>query len=173
VEKAQKEFDAVEQAKMQEKMAKGRFGLGDFLAQMRQMRKLGSMKDILKLIPGMGQQLSGMQMDEEQIVSMEAIIQSMTQAECEDPSVIEASRRRRIARGSGTEPQDVSGLVKSFTMMAGMMKQMAGMGVRERMGFAQQVGQMGMSGAVPKFKVKQRSHRLTKKERAAKKKKRR
>jgi signal recognition particle subunit SRP54 len=173
VEKAQREFGAAEQAKMQEKMAKGRLSLDDFLGQMRQMRKLGPIKDILKLLPGMGQQLQGMQVDDDEMARMEAVIQSMTPAEREDPSLIEASRRRRIARGSGAEPQDVSGLVKSFGMAAGVMKQMAGMGAKERMGFAQQVGKMSLTGATPRFKVKQRSHRMTKKERLARKKKKR
>ena len=173
VEKAQTQFDAAQAAQMQEKMAKGRFTLDDFLVQMRQMKKMGPLKEILKLIPGMGSQMEGMQMDEDEIVRMEAIIQSMTPKEREDPTVIEANRRRRIARGSGTEPEDVSGMVKSFQMTAGMMKQMAGMGARDRMKFAQQMGQAGAMGMTPRFKVKQRSHRLTKKERDAKKKKKR
>ncbi|MFB3892934.1 MAG: signal recognition particle protein [Phycisphaerae bacterium] len=174
VEKAQQQFDAAEQAKLQAKMAKGKLTLDDFMAQMRQMRKLGSMKDILKMIPGMGGGMpEGMELDEDELVRMEAIIQSMTKKEREDPTIIEASRRRRIARGSGCEPEDVSGLVKSFTQMQGMMKQMAGMGMRDRMKFAQQMGQAGMSGMVPKFKVKQRSHRKTKKERERDRKKKR
>jgi signal recognition particle subunit SRP54 len=100
---------------------------------------------------------------------MEAIIQSMTPQERENPEVIEASRRRRIARGSGAEPQDVSGLVKSFSQASTMMKQMAGMGMRERMGFAKQMAEGGMYGGLP-TKVKQRSKRLTKKARDKRKK---
>ncbi len=173
VEKAQQEFDAEQQAKMQEKMAAGRFTLDDFLAQMKQMKKLGPLKDILKLMPGMGQQIKDMQMDDGEMDRMEAIIHSMTAKEREDPELIDASRRRRIARGSGTDPQDVSGMVKSFTMAAGMMKQMAGMGQKDRMAFAQQMSQTGMMGGTPRFKVKQRSKRLTKKEREKKKKKKR
>jgi signal recognition particle subunit SRP54 len=173
VEKAQQQFDAEQAARMQEKMAKGRFTLDDFLGQMKQMKKLGSMKDILKMLPGMGSQLEGFDIDEDELVRMEAVIQSMTAAEREDPSVVEASRRRRIARGSGTQPEDVSGLIKSFTQTAGMMKQMAGMGAKDRMRFAQQMGQAGMMGMTPRFKVKQRSHRKTKKEREREKKKKR
>jgi signal recognition particle subunit SRP54 len=173
VEKVQQQTDAEQAAKMQEKMAKGRFTLEDFLAQMRQMKKMGPLKEILKLIPGMGDQMQAMQMDEDEFVTMEAIIQSMTPKEKEDPSVLEASRRRRIARGSGTTPEDVSGLVKSFQMAAGMMKQMAGLGPRDRVKFAQQMGQAGMMGMTPRFKIKQRSHRLTKKEREKRKKKKR
>jgi len=172
VEKAQQQFDAEAAAKMQEKMAKGRFTLDDFLAQMRQMKKMGPLKEILKMLGMGGAEMSGMVQGDE-LKNMEAIILSMTPKERENPDVIEASRRRRIARGSGTEPQDVSGLVKQFTMAAGMMKQMSSMGMRDRMKFAQQVGQAGMMGMTPKFKVKQRSKRLTKKDREKKKKKRR
>jgi len=172
VEKAQEQFDAEEAAKMQEKMAKGRFSLDDFLNQMRQMKKMGPLKNILKMMGMGGAEMAGMVQGDE-LKGMEAIILSMTPAERENPDVIEASRRRRIARGSGTEPQDVSGLVKQFNMAANMMKQMAGMGMRDRMKYAQQMGQAGMMGMNPRFKVKQRSKRLTKKDRAKKKKKRR
>jgi signal recognition particle subunit SRP54 len=172
VEKAQHQFDAEQAAKMQEKMAKGRFTLDDFLAQMRQMKKMGPLKEILKMLGMGGADMAGMVQGDE-LKGMEAIILSMTPAERETPDVIEASRRRRIARGSGTDPQDVSGLVKQFTMAAGMMKQMSNMPMRDRMKFAQQVGQAGMMGMTPKFKVKQRSKRLTKKDREKKKKKRR
>ncbi len=164
VEKAQEQFDAEEAEKMQEKMQKGVFTLDDFLKQMKQMQKMGPMKQVLKLLPGMGSAMDQMQMDDGEMKRMEAIITSMTAEERRDPSVIEASRRRRIARGSGTETKDVSGLVKSFSMAANMMKQMAGMGMRDRMKFAQQMGQMGASGMMP-TKVKQRSKRLSKKDR--------
>ena len=172
VEKAQGEFDAEQAAAMQEKMAKGKFTLTDFLGQMKQMQKLGSMKQILKMIPGMGGQIDAMQMDGDEMRHMEAIILSMTPAEREEPGVIEASRRRRIAKGAGQDTQDVSGLIKSFTQAAGVMKQMAGMGTRDRMRMAQSMGQMGMGGGFP-GKVKKRSKRLTAKQRANRKKKKR
>jgi len=171
VEKAQEQFDAAQAAKMQEKMAKGRFTLSDFLGQIKQMQKLGPLKDIMKLMPGVGEQMGGMQLDGSEMKSMEAIIQSMTPAERDEPAIIDASRRRRIARGAGAEPQDVSGLVKSFNMAAGMMKQMAGMGTRDRVSFAKKMGQIGLAGGMPKFKVKQRSKRLSKKERQKRRKK--
>jgi len=172
VERAQQQFDAEQAAKMQEKMAAGKFTLDDFLAQMKQMQKMGPMKDILKLMPGMAGQADALGLQGDELGKMEAIILSMTPRERRDPSVIEASRRRRIAKGSGSDPQDVSGLVKSFDQAAGMMKQMAGMGMRDRMKFAQQMGQIGMAGGMPRFKVKQRSRRLSKKERAKRRKKR-
>ncbi len=173
VEKAQEQFDAESAAKMQEKMAKGKLSLEDFLGQMKQMKKMGPMKEILKMLPGVGSQLGDMKIDDEEIDHMEAIIHSMTKAEREDPSIIDNSRRRRIARGSGMDPSDVSGLVKSFDSASAMMKQMSGMGMRDRMNFAKQMGQMDLFGGGGKFKVKQRSHRLTKKERLDKKKKKR
>jgi len=172
VEKAQQEFDAEQAAKMQEKMAAGKFTLTDFLAQMKQMQKLGPMKEILKMLPGVSDQVDAMQLEGDELRKMEAIILSMTPPERENPSILEASRRRRIARGSGTDVQDVSGLVKSFDQAAGMMKQMAGMSNRDRMKFAQQMGQAGLMGGTPRFKVKQRSRRLSKKERAKRRKKR-
>ncbi len=172
VEKAQEQFDAEAAARMQQKMAKGQFTLDDFLAQMKQMQKMGPLKDILKLMPGMAGQLEAMEMDGDELVRMEAVIHSMTRAERANPSIIEASRRRRIARGSGATPEDVSGLIKSFTMAADVMKRMAGMGARERLQFAKQMGQMDMFGHA-RFKVKQRSKRLTKKEREKRNKRRR
>ncbi|MBT3279301.1 MAG: signal recognition particle protein [Phycisphaerales bacterium] len=149
VEKAQETFDVEEQEKMQAKMAKGEFTLTDFLKQMRQMTKMGPLKSIMKMMPGMGGQnemLDSIKGDE--VGRMEAIINSMTKAERNEPGMIDIHRRRRIARGSGTKPEDVSGLVKSFTQMANMMKQMAGMGVRERMAFAKQMASPGGMGAM-------------------------
>jgi len=172
VEKAQQQFDADQAAELQAKMAKGALTLDDFMGQMRQMRQMGPMKQILKMIPGMGSQLDAMPFDEKEIDHMEAIINSMTVAERSDPEIIDTSRRRRIARGSGADPADVSGLVKSFHQASAMMKQMAGMGMKDRMAFAQQMGQMDMFGKGPQLK-KQRSKRLTKKQRLKRKKKRR
>ncbi|MFP4105952.1 MAG: signal recognition particle protein [Phycisphaerae bacterium] len=176
VEKAQEEIDQDEAAKMQEKMAKGSFSLDDFLKQMRQMQKLGPMKQVLKMLPGMGSQIDQLQMDGSEIKRMEAIILSMTKEERDNPDIIEASRRRRIARGSGAQPQEVSGLVKQFGMMADMMKSMAGMGMKDRLKMAQNLGNMpGMmgGGGMPNLKVKKRSKRLSKKERKKRRSKRR
>jgi len=155
VEKAQDEFDANEMAKMQQKMAKGAFTLDDFLVQLRGMKKMGSLKDVLKMIPGMGSQVGGMDVDDNEMVRMEAIIYSMTDKERRKPDLIDGSLRRRIAKGSGTEPQDVSGLVKSFVQMRTMMKQMSGMSMMDRMKIGTQLTQSSLiSGKLPKFKVK-------------------
>ncbi len=154
VEKAQETFDAEEAAKAQEKMAKGVFGLDDFLSQLEKFRKMGPMKQILKMIPGVGGALDGADMPEEDLNRMRGIIHAMTPRERAKPEIIEASRRRRIARGAGVEPQDVSGLVKQFMQMRGLMKTMAGMGLRDRMRMTQALGQTGMleGGTVPKLR---------------------
>ncbi len=164
VEQAQETFDEEEAEKMQAKMAKGQFTLTDFMGQMKQMQKMGPLKQILKMMPGANAGALDMVSGDE-FKKMEAIIQSMTQAERDNPDMIEASRRRRIARGCGMEPQDVSGLVKSFNQAAGMMKQMAGMGTRDRMAFAKQMASGGMMGGGMPGKIKQRSKRLSNKQR--------
>ena len=151
VEKAQQTLDAEQIAKTQEKMAKGAMGLDDFLVQLEQLRKMGPMKSILKMIPGLGASLGDMEMPEEDLNRYKGIIHSMTPRERKDPEIIEASRRRRIAKGAGVDPQDVSGLVKQFTQMRGVMKQMAGLGIGGRLKMMQQLGRMGMlEGNIPK-----------------------
>jgi signal recognition particle subunit SRP54 len=173
VEQAQEAFDQDQAQQMQAKMAKGQFTLTDFMAQMKQMQKMGPLKQILKMMPGMGANAAALDMiSGDEFTKMEAIIQSMTPKERENPDLIEASRRRRIARGCGMQPQDVSGLVKSFGQAAGMMKQMAGMGTRDRMAFAKQMAAGGMAGGMP-GKLKQRSKRLSDKERAKRRKQKR
>lgn len=153
VEKAQQAFDAQEAARAQEKMAKGILGLDDFLGQLEAIRKMGPLKQVLKMIPGIGGALNDMDMPEEDLVRFRGIIHSMTPRERRNPDIIDASRRRRIARGAGVEPQDVSGLVKTFVQMRGMMKQMAGLGMGQRLRMTQQLAQSGMlDGNVPKMK---------------------
>jgi signal recognition particle subunit SRP54 len=153
VEKAQQSFDAEQVAKTQEKMAKGVLGLDDFLNQLESMRKMGPMKSILKMIPGVGAAMGDADMPEEDLDRLRGMVHSMTPRERRNPDLIEASRRRRIAKGAGVEPQDVSGLVKQFMQMRGIMKQMAGLGMGGRLKMTQQLAQMGMmDGAIPKMK---------------------
>ena len=149
-----------EQAEAQEKLLKGRFTLEDFMTQMSQMKKMGSMKDLMKLMPGIGSQMKHMQLDDREIDQTRAIIQSMTKSERSDPDIIDGSRRRRIAASSGTAPPDVSGLIKSFGQVRHMMKQMQGLGPLGRMKMAKQMGSMDLfSKGGPKFKTRQRSKR--------------
>ena len=122
VEKAQKEFDAEEAAKLQQKMAKGSFGFDDFLKQMQAVRKMGGMAGMLKLLPGMGRQLADLDLDEREIDRMEGIIRSMTPEERRNPDIIDASRRRRIAKGAGRDLNDVASLIKTFKRTREMMK---------------------------------------------------
>ena len=126
VEKAQEQFDAEEAVKLQKKMAKGSFGFDDFLKQMQAVKKMGGIKDMLKLMPGVGGQLKDIDLDGSELKQMEAIVHSMTLKERRDPDLIDPSRRRRIAAGSGTQPNDVSSLVKTFKRSRDMMKAVSG-----------------------------------------------
>lgn len=162
VEKAQEQFSAEEAEKMQEKMAKGSFSLDDFLKQMQSVKKMGGIKDIMKMLPGMSSKMAGMDIDDSEIKGIEAIVHSMTRQERRDPDIIDASRRRRIARGCGMETTDVSGLVKTFNQSKQMMKAISGMGMRDRMKTMSQMGNMdlaGMLGGKGRLKTKQRSKR--------------
>jgi len=160
VEKAQDQFSVEEAQKMQEKMSKGELTFDDFLKQMQSMKKMGGIKDLMKLVPGMGGAMAGMDIDDKEITRIEAIVHSMTKEERRDPDIIDGSRRRRISRGSGTDATDVSGLVKTFNQTRQMMKAMSGMGMMGRMKAMKQLGNMDMfGGKMPGLKIKQRSKR--------------
>ena len=126
VEKAQEQFDAEEAEKLQKKMAKGSFGFDDFLKQIQSLKKMGGIKDVMKMLPGMGGQLGDMDFDDKSINQMEGIVHSMTLAERCQPDVIDTSRRRRIAAGSGVVVNEVSSLVKTFKRSRDMMKALSG-----------------------------------------------
>jgi signal recognition particle subunit SRP54 len=137
VEKAQREFDAEQMALQQEKMMKGKFTLVDFRNTMGQLKKLGPLQSVMKMIPGMGriaEMMGGQDIDpENDLKQIEGIIDSMTPKERENPDLIDISRRRRIAEGSGTDPADINKLLKEFSQMASMMQRMAGMSKMEQM----------------------------------------
>jgi signal recognition particle subunit SRP54 len=135
VEKAQQQFNEEEAADLQNRMAQGKFTLTDFQKQMATIRKMGPMREIMKMIPGVGGLLdTNPDVDPgAEMKRIDAIIGSMTPAERENPELIDHSRRRRIAMGSGSDPSDISRLVKDFNNMAGMMQKMAGMGMRDKM----------------------------------------
>lgn len=136
IEKAQATIDQESAQKMAEKLRTAEFGLDDFLEQMQQVRNMGPLDQLLGMIPGMSGagQLKGLQVDEKQLVVMEAIIQSMTPEERAQPSIVKASRRRRIARGSGTRVQDVNRLLKQFEQTRTLFKQLGGKGGRRNKG---------------------------------------
>jgi signal recognition particle subunit SRP54 len=126
IEKAQTEFDQKEALKLEKKIRKREFDLEDFRNQLKQIKKLGSLEQILGMLPGMGQlkQLKKMKPDEKELVKVEAIINSMTSEERQNHKIINGSRRKRIARGSGTKIQDVNRLLKNFAQTKKMMEQM-------------------------------------------------
>ncbi len=126
VEKAQEQFDQDEAEKMQKKMAKGSFGFDDFLKQMQAVKKMGGVKDLMKMMPGMGGQMDDLDLDGAELGQMEAIVHSMTPQERSEPDLIDSSRRRRIATGAGVQVQDVSGLVKTFKRSRDMLKALSG-----------------------------------------------
>ena len=152
VEQAQKQYDQVEATKLEAKMASGKFTLDDFLGQLRKMKEMGSMKDLLKKIPGMADMVGDEEIDETEIVRFEAAIESMTPRERANPKLIDTSRRRRIARGAGVDPADVSQLVKQFEPMRNMMKMMSGQSFMQRLKMGTQFSKMMAGGGMPKFK---------------------
>jgi signal recognition particle subunit SRP54 len=125
VEKAERQIDEREAEELERKIRKEQFTLDDFLAQMKQVRNMGPIGNLLRMMPGVGQQLGSLNVDERELDRLEAIILSMTPEERANPKIIDGSRRRRIARGSGTNVQAVSQLVKQFAQMKKLMKQVA------------------------------------------------
>ncbi len=124
VEKAQQQFDEQEAKVLEDKIRKNEFSLEDFLQQLRQIKKMGSLRDLLGMLPGMDKALRNVQIDDRAFSRVEAIILSMTKEERHNPKIINGSRRRRIAVGSGTQVQDINRLLKQFEEMQRMMKQM-------------------------------------------------
>ena len=147
VEKAAETFDKAESEKMAAKMKKGTFDMNDLSSQLNQMKKLGGMKGVLAMLPGVGKiksQLDAAGMDDRILTRQEAIISSMTKKERVDPDVINGSRRKRIAAGAGVDVSEVNKLLKMHRQMADMMKKM-GKGGR----MPQMPGMGGMPGGLP------------------------
>jgi len=127
IEKAESSLDQKKMEEMEEKLRKSRFTFEDYLDQLQEIRKMGDMKEVLSLIPGLGKQVKDLDIDEKQLVFVESMIQSMTLEERNNPSVINSSRKKRIAAGSGHQVQDINRLLKQFDMMQKMMKQINAM----------------------------------------------
>ncbi len=127
IEKAQSNIDEKKAAEMERKFRKAEFNFEDFLEQMQQIKSMGSLSDLMGMIPGMGAQMKNVQVDDGQLAKMEAMIYSMTLEERNNPDVINLSRKRRIAAGSGNQIQDVNRFIKQFEQSKKMMKQMSGM----------------------------------------------
>ncbi|MEN6626901.1 MAG: signal recognition particle protein [Candidatus Sumerlaeia bacterium] len=148
VEKAQEQVDQQEAEEMQKKLKKGNFTLQDFLVQTQRIKKMGSLKSLLGMIPGLGQALKGVEIDDDMMKPMEAIIHSMTPAERENPDIIDGSRRKRIAKGSGRDAAEINSLIKEFNGMRAMMSQMMGGGMGGMM--RQMMGGGGGAPAAPR-----------------------
>lgn len=133
VERAQEQFDEEKARSMQKKIAKNQFGFDDFLDQIQQIKKMGNMKDLLGMIPGMGKMMKNIDIDDDAFKHIEALIHSMTPEERSNPKVINGSRRKRIARGAGRDITEVNRLLKQFDDMSKMMKMMQGGGGRRNM----------------------------------------
>ncbi|MEA1785849.1 signal recognition particle protein [Arenibacter sp. GZD96] len=133
VERAQEQFDEEEARKIQKKIAKNQFGFDDFLSQIQQIKKMGSLKDLMGMIPGAGKALKDLDIDDDAFKHIEAIIHSMTPLERSTPSKLDASRKKRIALGSGTTVQEINQLLKQFEQMSKMMKMMQGGGGKKMM----------------------------------------
>ncbi|MCC5921806.1 MAG: signal recognition particle protein [Cyclobacteriaceae bacterium] len=133
VEKAQQTFDEEETRKLQKKIKKNQFDLEDFLSQLQQIKKMGNIKDLMGMIPGMSKAMKNIDVDDDSFKPIEAIIRSMTPKERNMPEIINGSRKKRIAKGSGTSVQEVNNLLKQFADMRKMMKAMNKMGGKRAM----------------------------------------
>ena len=141
VERAQEQYDEEEARKIQKKIAKNQFGFDDFLKQIQQIKKMGNMKDLVGMIPGAGKMMKDIDIDDDAFKGIESIIYSMTPEERSKPVTINASRKKRIAKGSGTTVQEVNQLMKQFNQMSKMMKMMQGGGGKKMMQMMKGMGQ--------------------------------
>ena len=144
VERAQQQFDEQEARKIQKKIAKNTFGFDDFLSQIQQIKKMGNIKDLAGMIPGVGKAIKDVDIDNDAFKGIESIIRSMTPFERSNPNVLNGSRKKRIAAGSGTNVQEINQLIKQFSQMGKMMKMMQGGGASRMM-------QMMKGNNLPKF----------------------
>ncbi len=133
VERAQEQFDEEEAKKLQKKIQKNQFDFNDFMKQIQQIKKMGNLKDLASMIPGVGKAVREMDIDDNAFKGIEAIINSMTPAERSNPALLNTSRRQRIAKGSGTNVQEVNRLIKQFDQIRKMMKMVTGSGMKGMM----------------------------------------
>src|SRR5687768_17401228 len=133
VEKAQEQFDEVAAKKLEAKIRKNKFDFADFKAQLEGIKKMGSLKDLMGMIPGVGSKIKDLDINEDSFKGIEAMINSMTPAEREDPDLIDANRKKRIAKGAGKDIQEVNNFMKQFEQMRGMMKNMNKMNMLSKM----------------------------------------
>ena len=129
VERAQEQFDEEEAKRLEKKLRKNKFDFNDFMGQIQQIKKMGNIKDLASMIPGVGKQIKDLDIDDDAFKGIEAIINSMTPYERSHPDVLNQSRRQRIAKGSGTKVEEVNRLLKQFEQTRKMMKMVAGGGM--------------------------------------------
>ena len=148
VERAQQQFDEEEAKRLEKKIRKNKFDFDDFMGQIQQIKKMGNIKDLAGMIPGVGKQIKDLDIDDNAFKGIEAIIQSMTPKERQNPDIINQSRKLRIAKGSGTKLEDVNRLLKQFDQTRKMMRMVSGMGSSK---MAQMAAAMKMRGGMPKM----------------------
>jgi len=148
VERAQEQFDEEEAKRLQKKIQKNKFDFNDFLKQIEQIKKMGNLKDLASMIPGVGKAIKDVDIDDNAFKGIEAIIKSMTPKERTNPEILNNSRRQRIAKGSGTNIQEVNRLIKQFDQTRKMMKMMTGTNMAKMAGMASKM--KGMPG-MPKL----------------------
>ena len=136
VERAQQQFDEKQARELEKKIRKNKFDFNDFMSQIQQIKKMGNIKDLAAMIPGVGKAIKDVDIDDNAFKSIEAIINSMTPKERTNPEIINQSRRMRIAKGSGTNIQEVNRLLKQFDQMRKMMKMVSGMNSSKMMQMA-------------------------------------
>jgi signal recognition particle subunit SRP54 len=146
VERAQEQYDEEEAKKLQKKIAKNQFNFDDFLSQIKQIKKMGNVKDLMGMIPGMGKAMKNMDIDDNAFKEIEAIIYSMTPEERNNPKILNGSRRKRIAKGSGSNIQEVNRLIKQFGDTSKMMKMMTSGGGKNMMRMMKNAGGGRMPG---------------------------
>ena len=150
VERAQMQYDEEEAKRLEKKIRKNKFDFDDFMGQIQQIKKMGNLKDLASMIPGVGKQIKDLDIDDDAFKGIEAIINSMTPKERQNPDIINQSRRRRIAAGSGTKLDDVNRLMKQFDQTRKMMKMVSGMGSSKMAQMANAMKAM-KGGGMPKF----------------------
>ena len=148
VERAQEQFDEEEAKRLEKKIRKNKFDFDDFMGQIQQIKKMGNIKDLASMIPGVGKALKDVDIDDNAFKGIEAIIQSMTPKERQNPDIINQSRKLRIAKGSGTKIEEVNRLLKQFDQTRKVMRMMTGAGSSK---MAQMAAAMKMRGGMPKF----------------------
>ena len=148
VERAQEQFDEEEAKRLEKKIRKNKFDFEDFMGQIQQIKKMGNIKDLASMIPGVGKQIKDLDIDDNAFKGIEAIINSMTPKERQNPDIINQSRRQRIAKGSGTKIEDVNRLMKQFDQTRKVMRMMTGMGGSK---MAQMAAAMKMRGGKMPF----------------------